>query len=265
MNKTLNTVILFFLGQSVIAQKGIDNLIRAEKDFAAYSVAHSTKEAFLNYMDSSSMMFDEGKPVPGIEFWNKREKNSGVLKWRPLYAGIAHSGDFGYTTGPWTFQPSANDTIVARGQFTTVWHINKKGEWKFLVDLGVSNTAVENDTGIHKLAGVKLRHRSEESMLRAEERFIHESKDSARAAYFNNIRGMSILTRNNMSPQLASWEQQTFRENVHYTINGSGIASSGDMGYVYGTTIIDGKTDNYLRIWRREKTGWKIAVEVLRY
>jgi ketosteroid isomerase-like protein len=48
-------------------------------------------------------------------------------------------------------------------------------------------------------------------------------------------------------------------------INGSGIASSGDIGYVYGTTIIDGKTDNYLRIWRREKTGWKIAVEVLRY
>jgi hypothetical protein len=31
MNKTLNTVILFFLGQSAIAQKGIDNLIQQKK------------------------------------------------------------------------------------------------------------------------------------------------------------------------------------------------------------------------------------------
>ena len=51
MNKTLNTVILFFLGQSVIAQKGIDNLIQAEKDFAAWSVTHSTKEAFQKFSD----------------------------------------------------------------------------------------------------------------------------------------------------------------------------------------------------------------------
>ncbi len=265
MKKTLNTVILFFLGQSVIAQKGIDNLIRAEKDFAAYSVAHSTKEAFLKYMDSNSMMFDEGKPVKGIDFWNKREKNAGVLKWRPLYAGIANSGDFGFTTGPWTFQPTKNDTIVARGQFTTVWRLTKKGEWKFLVDLGVSNTPVENDTGTYKLAFGKLRHRSEESMILAEERFIRQSKRSVKEAYFNHIRGMSILHRNNLIIPVASWEEQTFRENIQYTINGSGIASSGDIGYVYGTTIIDGKTDNYLRIWRREKTGWKIAVEVLRY
>ena len=265
MNKILITAVFFLFVQSSIAQKGIDNLIRAEKDFAAWAVAHSTKEAFLKYMDSSSIMFDDGKPVKGIEFWNKREKKSTVLKWRPLYASIASSGDFGFTTGPWTFQASANDTIAARGQFITVWHMNKKGEWKFLVDLGVNNTGVENDTGTHKLTFVKLRYRSRESLLRAEEKFINESKDDVREAYFNNIRGMSILARNKISSNIASWEQQTFRENVQYTINGSGIASSGEIGYVYGTTIIDGKTDNYLRIWRSEKTGWKIAVEVLRY
>ena len=75
-------------------------MIQAEKDFAAYSVAHSTKEAFLEYIDSSSMMFDNGEPVKAIEFWNKREKKPGVLNWRPQYAEISASGDFGYTTGP---------------------------------------------------------------------------------------------------------------------------------------------------------------------
>ena len=38
-----------------------------------------------------------------------------------------------------------------------------------------------------------------------------------------------------------------------------------DLGYVYGTADINDKRDGYLRIWRREKDGWKIAVEVLHF
>jgi ketosteroid isomerase-like protein len=265
MNKILTTAILLLFVRSAIAQKGIDNLIQAEKDFAAYSVAHSTKEAFQKFIDSNSIMFDNGKPVSAIEFWNKREKKPGVLNWRPQYASIAASGDFGYTTGPWTFQASINDTIAARGQYTTVWHINKNGEWKFLVDLGVNNTPVETDTTLDRLNYLKLKRGSESSMLIAERELISQSKDSAMTGYFKKMWGMSVLNRNESLPQVARWKPETFKSDIQYTINGSGIASSGDMGYVYGTTVINGKTDNYLRIWQKEKTGWKIAVEVLRY
>src|SRR6478609_3924438 len=46
-------LILFFVCfQNIQAQKGIDSLIQAEKNFAAYSVANSTKEAFLKFLDS---------------------------------------------------------------------------------------------------------------------------------------------------------------------------------------------------------------------
>src|SRR5882724_4477366 len=105
-NKILTTAVLFLLVRSAIAQKGIENLIQAEKNFAAYSVGHSTKEAFLQFMDSNSIVFDKGKAVHGIELWEKKVKNSGVLNWWPLYAGISASGDLGYTTGPWTYQSS---------------------------------------------------------------------------------------------------------------------------------------------------------------
>jgi len=52
---------------------------------------------------------------------------------------------------------------------------------------------------------------------------------------------------------------------IKYEFIDSGISSSGDLGYVYGTTMINGKQDGYLRIWRKETEGWKIALEVLRY
>jgi hypothetical protein len=54
--------------------KGIDALIQAEKNFAAYSVANSTKEAFLKFLDSAGIIFDKGKPANGVTTWKKREK-----------------------------------------------------------------------------------------------------------------------------------------------------------------------------------------------
>ncbi|WP_410965866.1 hypothetical protein, partial [Salmonella sp. SAL4438] len=71
------------------AQKNIEGLIQAEKSFAAYSVAHSTKEAFLKFLDSTGVVFEKGQPVNGIESWNKKEKAPGILNWHPQFAEIA--------------------------------------------------------------------------------------------------------------------------------------------------------------------------------
>src|SRR6266404_3303128 len=99
-NKIFATAVLFLLVGSAIAQNGIGNLIQAEKNFAAYSVANNTKDAFLRFADSAGIVFDNGKPVNAIEIWTRREKRPGKLNWWPAYAEIASSGDFGYTTGP---------------------------------------------------------------------------------------------------------------------------------------------------------------------
>ena len=256
------------------AQKGIENLINAEKNFAAYSVANSTKEAFLKFLDSAGIVFDNGKPVNGIETWNKREKRPGVLNWYPQYAEIAASGDFGYTTGPWTFQNSLHDTIAARGQYTTVWHITKNGEWKFLVDLGVSNTPENSISKTTKIdiykpatATAAIPHIS--PLISAENNFQElVARDKAKA-YKEFLSAGSILNRNGYLPSVGMQTQKMIIDStsatIQYKIDGSGISESQDIGYVFGTTVINGKTDNYLRIWRREKDGWKIALEVLRY
>jgi len=283
MKKTVSiSVLLFVCLIKIAAQKGIDNLIQAERNFAAYSVSNSTKEAFLKFIDSTGIVFENGKPVNGIETWNKREKRPGVLNWYPQYADISSSGDFGYTSGPWTFQNSLNDTIVARGQYTTVWHLTESNEWKFLIDLGVNNTPKNIDTflwkgkkSIYKASLNSLLNAEEElikasqgfikSLSKKDQKFLNSIGDSSIAPYLNNVNGSSLLNRNGIKPQRGSFQKGIFPKNVQYKIEGSGIASSGDLGYVYGTTVINGKTENYLRIWRMEKDGWKIALEVLRY
>jgi ketosteroid isomerase-like protein len=262
----------FFCIKYSFGQKSIDNLIQAEKNFAAYSVVHSTKEAFQQFIDSNSIMFDEGKPVKAIDYWNKREIRPGILNWQPQYAEISMSGNFGYTTGPWTFQQKTiHDSVVARGQYTTVWHINKNGEWKFLVDLGSNNTPVNVSNDIKKITAVKRKAKTAHNpeMIKAEKNFIKLLNQNRTAAYKKYLSGESLLNRNGILPASKVMDKKGIIDSmtfsVEYTISGSGISPSFDMGYVYGTTVINNKTENYLRIWRKEKSGWKIALEVLRY
>jgi hypothetical protein len=189
MKKIFSILILFFVFfQNTQAQKGIDALIQAEKNFAAYSVDNSTKEAFLKFLDSAGIIFDKGKPANGITIWKKREKGPGVLNWHPQFAEISGSGDFGYTTGPWTFQNSSTDTMAARGQYTTVWQINTKGEWKFLVDLGVSNTPPGLATEVKKIDVAKRSSAGatkHDSPVIAENNFLKAVSTNKSKAYKN--------------------------------------------------------------------------------
>ncbi len=273
MNKTINTVILCFFLQSVIAQKGIDGLIKAEKDFAAYSVAYSTKEAFEQFIDSNSIMFDEGKPVKALEFWGKRQKRTGILNWHPQFAEISASQDYGYTTGPWTYQTTLKDSVFARGQYATVWKLDKNGKWKFLVDFGIDNTepggAEERILDTPKETGGKGDHTAASMLERAELNFNNLELMDKSKAYLTYLSKESILARNGFLPANTSATRQTLIDStpngISYTTNGWNVSSVPDLGYTYGTAIVNGKTQNYMRVWRREKEGWKIALEVMRY
>src|SRR5215469_12411855 len=258
------TAITFISWMPVIfAQSSIDGLVQAEKNFASYSVINGTKNAFLKFLDSTGIVFSEGNALNGIELWGKRQKTGGILNWHPHYAGISSSGDLGFTTGPWTYQQTIHDTVIAAGIYTTVWHKNKNGEWKFLVDLGVNNNPVVNDTSLSIFeSSVDTQKGSLASLLESENNFIELSKEPSEA-YKKYSSATAVLNRNDVLPQEAG--KKTLPKSIKYAVLGSGLASSGDLGYVYGTTIINDKTDNYLRIWRRENGEWRIAVEVLRY
>ena len=252
------------------AQKNIDGLVNAEKSFAAYSVAHGAKNAFLKFIDSNGIVFDQGKAANGIEVWKKRQDGPFVLHWTPSFAEIANSNDFGYTTGPWMLHPNDNDSITARGRFTTVWHMNANGEWKFLVDLGVGNTPDLSQPDLNEIKTKKISGTvSTNDLLKAEQNFIELYKADKANAYKVYLSNQSILNRNGFQPATEKKGQADMiiatPSDVEFTITGSQIAQTGDLAFIYGNTLRNNKTENYLRIWRKEKDGWRIAVEVLRY
>ncbi len=103
----------------------------------------------------------------------------------------------------------------------------------------------------------------------AENIFLRSLSKSKAKTYKKYLSSESILNRNGYLPAVILSDQLKLIDmtssSVQYKMDGWGMSPNMDMGYVYGTTSINGKTENYLRIWRWEKGGWKIALEVLRY
>jgi len=268
--KTLIVISFLLFVYHLKAQKNIDGLVNAEKSFAAYSVEHGAKNAFLKFLDSNGIVFEQGKAANGIEVWKKKQDGPVVLNWAPNFAEIANSNDFGYTTGPWMLRPAGKDSISAMGRFTTVWHIDANGEWKFLVDLGVGNLRDVMQSVLYKITTKKASgHSSASEVLKAEKNFIETFENDKSKAYKLYLSKQSILNRNGLQPATDKTTQNEIVNatptTIQFTVTGSGIATSGDLAYVYGNTLVNNKTENYLRIWRKEEGGWKVAVEVLRY
>ena len=252
------------------AQRTVEGLVKAEQSFAAHSVKHGTRAAFLQYMDSNSVLFEKGEAVNGLKTWTLRENRPGILNWHPQYVELAASKDFGFSTGPWTFQNGANDTVSGRGQFITVWTADPSGNWKFRVDIGVGGApAVAGKEEIRFREVPQAPAGQLEDVLQAEQVFIESLNRRGFKAYSDVLSEISYLHRNG-APVAATPEARQAMilatpSTLEFEITGSGMARSGDLAYVYGSVRYGGKKEAFLHIWRKENDRWMMAVEVLRY
>lgn len=121
---------------------------------------------------------------------------------------------------------------------------------------------------MQKIKAPSKQKATKQSLKEAQEAFNMLASISPQAAYQKYLSKQSILNIEARLPITNTFDQlSVFNDisNVSFNIQGSGIATSGDMGYTYGATVYKEKTDNYLHIWRHEKVGWKLAVVVVHF
>lgn len=58
------------------------------------------------------------------------------IRWHPDKAGVAQSGELGYTSGfyDWSFKDKSGKVISDTGKYLTVWKKQADGKWKVLFD-----------------------------------------------------------------------------------------------------------------------------------
>jgi ketosteroid isomerase-like protein len=146
--RTSTIIVSVLLLISGCAQNKIDTkkvcaeLIEVDSLFSDYSIAHGKNAAFLKFAaEDVTFLAPNNYPLVGIKLLEerqaKRPDTTYTLRWKPIYARAAESGDLGYTYGTWELMiNNTNPEQVTRGTYATIWKRNENGEWKYVLDTG---------------------------------------------------------------------------------------------------------------------------------
>jgi len=132
-----------------------EDMIAADRAFSAMSVEKGRHAAFLAYMADNVRLFDgPSPPLVGkaavAAHYAEQEKSpayakNAVLAWEPIEAEASPDGVLGFTRGRWTFtntDAEGKDVKVA-GYYTTIWRRQADGQYKFVLDIGGTDSKAE--------------------------------------------------------------------------------------------------------------------------
>lgn len=278
MSRTLFSVFLCLSQTLVLGQKHSDafqQMVNTERQFAQTSVDKSTKIAFSTFLSQDAIVFNNGNPINGLAFWQQKPESDDLLKWTPVYAHIATSGDLGFTTGPWEyFAQRTHNKPASTGTFVTLWRKQTDGNWQVALDIGISNPLPPNEILNNPSKRKISRHQADTAMVKMallsadyllSRAILKQIPSKAYELYlsddsrFYRFGSQPFVEKSKIQELLTKPSQQMIFE----PLNG-GVSLAGDFGYVYGNAKMNDKTGNYLRIWRKEaKRDWRIMLELV--
>lgn len=252
-----------------------DPVIHAERSFASHALTHSTKSAFLQYMDSTAIVFARGNAVNAKRFWNRMPESPMKLIWGPAIAGMNEAGDFGFTTGPYQMKPHLSDTaaVLGFGQYATVWKKNSNGEWKFLVDLGIEVPAPTNHPDNVQVISLKQKSKklsaAPDSAIQLDIDFNKGLLAEGKSYWNKACMATSIFNLTGHSPIMGADAITRFTElfpaNAQLIPADGQFAADQQSAVTYGITELNGKKDGYFRFWQATEKGWKIILQVITF
>ncbi|WP_333819084.1 DUF4440 domain-containing protein [Ohtaekwangia sp.] len=280
MKKSLFFVISIFAILQVSAQefknKDLQSLVEAERAFSRQAKEKNTRDAFLaNITDESIGFYTNTTKMK--EHWEKTPAGTEWLYWVPVYADIAASGDFGYTTGPWSYHITKSDKATAFGEYITVWKKQPDGRWKILIDAGTSHDSYPVDGHEVKTSSLAPQPSKKgnknflDELTEQEASFAKEVPADGLKAFTHHASSEVRFYRKGHLPLTTVEDICKSSDVITYTPMGTQVSSSGDLGFSYGRVTVvkheDGSqntnSSNYLRIWKKEKDTWKIVIDLI--
>ncbi len=125
-----------------------DDILAADKAFAAMSAEKGSHAAFLAYMTDDARLYQGDHPpilgkAAAAAYFAAEEKAdpsyvNQKLVWNPLEAEASPDGALGYSRGRWVFTAPKADgsSVTLTGYYVTAWRRQADGRYKFCLDIG---------------------------------------------------------------------------------------------------------------------------------
>jgi ketosteroid isomerase-like protein len=243
-------------------------VVAAERAFAADGAALGIKRSFLKHSAPEAVVLDPEPRLAKAVYGAAPDGNTPTLSWWPLWAGIARSGDLGFTTGPYT----VNGT--PRAWYFTVWARQPDGAWKWIFDGGPPSdpagaapqgSPVAYARPAARAAGSPGKAMSEVSD--AEAALARTARTDVAAAYLAAVADDGRVVGSPAKPPadraaLAA-ELAARPRAIAFSPLGGQASEAGDLAFTYGMASWRGGRGHYVRIWRKDAGGWRILFDEL--
>lgn len=251
------------------------SLLKAEEEFSQSVAKNGVKSAFHSFSANDALVF---RPNPvNAKTYYASQPNDKNLSWTPDYARVSRSGDWGFTTGGYTY----DGTTKTYGQYLSVWKaIN--GKWELELDL-----ATTHNKPLHKvtpkfvdpkdyykpqLLGPKQIASGKEIILTTEKTLSTMIKSYGVGAFGGFLTEDARVAFPGYEPVIGKNNivafYNTFMSRVTFKTTQADKSVGGDFAYTYGLATVDYKTDlresfNYVFIYERQPDhNWNLIQQI---
>jgi len=250
-------------------------MIAAERGFAADAQRLGVRLAFLAHFDADSWLF-RPLPVAALPALARDADDGAPLEWAPDLAGIAASGEFGFTSGPWSAHAPGTER-PAHGHFLTIWKRGADGIWRVQVDGGIGHAPIAkpedvnvlpiSDAPASALSTDRLDQRRRS--LEIEDDALRKALGSSPIDAWQRFADPDLrVLRSGHLPATGAEATGLIAHDPAQA--GSGprraldIAESGELGYTIGGDPSCKPCGSYFRVWRWRNDRWHVLVDLTR-
>lgn len=251
-----------------------DPVVAAERAFAADGSRLGVKQSFLAHMAPDAIVLQPDTVSARETFLAAPDDgpDDPKLEWWPTWAGIAASGDLGFTAGPYSVGGKR------RGHYFTVWTKQADGQWKWVFDGGVGSDpssapgpdAMPGFLAMPKVPGL-YPEGAYSKVQAAEAALAADANSDSRAAYLKVLACDGRIQSSSMAPAAScatfGRELDWRARQIAFAPLGGGISAAGDLAWTYGTAGWDrdgvAVKAHYVRVWQRRPEGWRLVFDEL--
>jgi ketosteroid isomerase-like protein len=219
-------------------------------------------------------MADDGRmflpdPVPAKALIAAGKLHFGPMRWWPLHAGIAASGDLGFTVGAAIL---GEDSHARYTHFFTIWKRQADGRWRWVMDSGVDAAARPLSGPGTAIVTLVSRHPTRGSwreVAAAEASLARGLAADAPAAMKKALSPDARLLREGPPPAFGASAIAAALAagptRIEVAPLGGAVSAAGDLAYTYGSAAwaeAGGvRRGHYVRVWQRRGRGWSLLVD----
>lgn len=250
-------------------------VVAAERAFAADAPSLGIAGSFNKWSTPDAILIADGRAQTIGEVYpdGPRPADEPLLEWWPNFAGIARSGDMGFTTGGVAFDGRRT------GHYFTIWKRQSDGAWKWVYDGGSGASAADVPGPDSEPVILPVAPHGSESADKAMLDVLLLEAFLARGALRDQKRAHLFFLADNgrlyVAPQPPAIGREAFAEALSHwpetfefgPSEGGGASEAGDLVWTWGpaawTRDDQPRRGHYVRLWQKQAKGWAIVLAQL--